>query len=1101
MTLQTHEAPGSEKAEGLEPHTPITLANFTGFREPSQAESLRAALVAARAEPAIEAVAPPVQSKPGLTNGPDILPAILARASEVWDALGLDLGTGHCEGDNLRFKSCPWRPGSDSNAFTVSHDGASWYDHTTGEGGGLLDAVKRGCNLHSNRDALALCRDVLNLGEPDWNATPTLAELDEAAAHYGLAHRDFLEAGCSLEFAYFPGLKRKAWAIAYPTIGANGKPGPTKHKSVTRHKGKRLSTGRGNPLIIPGGNLSGPGPLVYTGGEEKAIALRKAGFRAVSGSHGEKLDEANAAFIARNASPDGITIAFDADQAGVKGALDAARKLTKARPGLVVRIVEWPADARKGRDLCDDFREGGPEAVRARIASAKPFDPEAHKDEKAVPRVDIEANPTNQSPTLDAVRAVLAKLPNLFQRGGRLCRIVHVEEADGQAGPRIVDFDRAALEVEIDRAVQILGFDARADGLLPKRVPRWVPDGLLSQFEHPGVRPIRAIVEAPTLRRDGTIAQRRGYDSQTGLFFDFEPDAFPQVPENPTREDAAVALAMLREVVIDFPFAQRAHESAWLALPLTLLARHAVNGPVPAYLLDANTRGSGKSMLCDAASIIATGRPASRSAIPRDEDEGRKRITSSLLAGGGGLLLFDNIEAGTAVAGACLDAVLTSEWWEDRQLGTNSIIRLPNTLTLAFTGNNLAIGGDMARRGLVVCLESREERPELRDGFKHSNLLAWVRSERPRLVCAALTILRAYVAAGRPSQGLSRFGSFENWSGLVREALVFAGAEDPCRTVEELAGRDATTKALGRLLDAWPALDPTGNGITSKGIVQRLGEEHAPEGVEAAREALDELIQRRPGVALTARSLSRNLGKYLKRPIRGQRLISFEDRKGFLWFAVERTGPQPGPGTGKNRTADNADSADMDFRSSRGNSTRAGSADNADTISGRDADERDSESLSLDFGAGQSADFADSADTESPPSARKIAGGETVCISHGGRAETESAVSAESAPTSEAPDERATARQSPPARATAATDPRAGLSPLASWILGEAEGGRFSLANTTPNPTERASTRQRLDALNGSRPEGIAAQIEDKVLFGAWAGARRVLHSLKGGAA
>ena len=67
------------------------------------------------------------------------------------------------------------------------------------------------------------------------------------------------------------------------------------------------------------------------------------------------------------------------------------------------------------------------------------------------------------------------------------------------------------------------------------------------------------------------------------------------------------------------------------------------------------------------------------------------------------------------------------------------------------TGNNLVIGADTARRTLYCRLESLHERPEDRIDFKHSDLLGYVRVNRGRLAVAAVTILRAYFAAGKPA--------------------------------------------------------------------------------------------------------------------------------------------------------------------------------------------------------------------------------------------------------------------------------------------------------------------------------------------------------------
>jgi hypothetical protein len=60
-------------------------------------------------------------------------------------------------------------------------------------------------------------------------------------------------------------------------------------------------------------------------------------------------------------------------------------------------------------------------------------------------------------------------------------------------------------------------------------------------------------------------------------------------------------LRMLLSIVADFPFEAPEHKSAWLALVLTLAARPAINGCEPFMLIDANTRGSGKTLLAEAA--------------------------------------------------------------------------------------------------------------------------------------------------------------------------------------------------------------------------------------------------------------------------------------------------------------------------------------------------------------------------------------------------------------------------------------------------------------------------------------------------------------------
>src|SRR5205807_793636 len=112
-----------------------------------------------------------------------------------------------------------------------------------------------------------------------------------------------------------------------------------------------------------------------------------------------------------------------------------------------------------------------------------------------------------------------------------------------------------------------------------------------------------------------------------------------------------------------------------------------------------------------------------------------------------------------------------------------------------------------ARRTCRIRLESPEERPELRDVFRHPDLIGWVQRERPRLLAAALTILHGYFAAGRPDQRLKAWGSYAGWSDLVRGAVVWAGLADPGETRVTISDSDPTAEALGVLMLAWQQAD------------------------------------------------------------------------------------------------------------------------------------------------------------------------------------------------------------------------------------------------------------------------------------------------------
>jgi hypothetical protein len=105
------------------------------------------------------------------------------------------------------------------------------------------------------------------------------------------------------------------------------------------------------------------------------------------------------------------------------------------------------------------------------------------------------------------------------------------------------------------------------------------------------VRPLTGITDAPSLRPDGSLIQVPGWDEATGYLFAPSIE-FPTVPEAPTLDDARRALVVLREVFAPqtperagFSFASDADGLVPIAALLTLLARPAIAGPTPAFVL------------------------------------------------------------------------------------------------------------------------------------------------------------------------------------------------------------------------------------------------------------------------------------------------------------------------------------------------------------------------------------------------------------------------------------------------------------------------------------------------------------------------------------
>lgn len=521
-------------------------------------------------------------------------------------------------------------------------------------------------------------------------------------------------------------------------------------------------------------------------------------------------------------------------------------------------------------------------SVSASKAAVLPDEPR-----EARRRALIRITPQRKRVADKACRALTSR-HNLYHREGRLVRVCGTEND----APRIDVLPNPSLGEELTEAAKFV--KRNADGV-SRRVhpPDWLIGCVASRGEWPMLRELRGVVEAPILRRDGTILQEPGYDPSTRLLY-LPSVQFPAVPKTPTYEDARAACDKLLDLVCDFPFAQPVHKAAWLAGMLTGFARHAYQGYTPFFLIDGNVRGSGKSMVVDVAAIIMTGRVAPRNTHSFDEVEEEKRITSTALQGDA-LVLIDNIRH--PFGSGVFDCALTGEEWRGRVLATNQMPRVRLSTIWWGTGNNVRFrnGVDTARRTLHIRFESNEANPERRQDFKYPLLLEHVKAHRRELAVAALTMLSAYLTVGQ-AEGLKlkRWGSFEGWSQLVRSCVYWLTQLDPYEAHEALAQADQTTSALEGLLLGWRELceEQRVEECSTRQVVEWLAEDdeykRSSPGhrlrFQYLRTALSDLLPSARAAQLDVRRLGELLGSIKDRPLGGLRLRSGKrTMHGMLW--------------------------------------------------------------------------------------------------------------------------------------------------------------------------------------------------------------------------
>jgi len=334
-----------------------------------------------------------------------------------------------------------------------------------------------------------------------------------------------------------------------------------------------------------------------------------------------------------------VWICLDGDAITNKRVGQAERALVKELKtrGAIVHIVRIPPVTDGSRRGADDFLvQEGDEAWAGLLDGADP----------ARPTIIISTDvPTVVDLAADALRQ---HARGIYQRGRTL---VHIVREEGRPRTWLRRPEGAAMIAELGEHGTLEQLAAVADWKTGKKnepalPPKWAVSCLLSRKQWHGIRYLEGIITAPTLRPDGTILEAPGYDAGTGLLYLPGGVSFPTLPAQPTQEEARVALRDLVAPFLDFLFVQDAGKSATIAAILTMLGRHAIEGPCPLFAVRSTTPGSGKGLLVDACCLIATGRTPARTTAPRGkhaDSEWRKRIFALALEGDQAVLI-DNVD-------------------------------------------------------------------------------------------------------------------------------------------------------------------------------------------------------------------------------------------------------------------------------------------------------------------------------------------------------------------------------------------------------------------------------------------------------------------------
>jgi hypothetical protein len=313
------------------------------------------------------------------------------------------------------------------------------------------------------------------------------------------------------------------------------------------------------------------------------------------------------------------------------------------------------------------------------------------------------------------------------------------------------------------------------------------------------------VAHTPFFGPDGVLQRTPGYHAGAKVLYVPGPGlVIPPVSTNPTPSEVDAALKLINEELLgDFRFAHPGDKAGALAAGLTPYAHPTIGGPTPIMGFDAPASRSGKGLLQEALLAPACGQAWTTTPAPTRTEEWHKQIVAALRPGPL-VAAFDNVN-NKINSGALASAVTAWPAITSRMLGFSANVRMPLPAVWSVTGNNLRASTEIANRINRIRIDAQSESPGHRSGpepgttWRHDNLRGWFTEHRGEIIHAWLTIIQAWITAGRPMAKVPAFGSFEQWTQVIGSILAFHGNHDL------LTNRDEAADTMDDDQESWHA--------------------------------------------------------------------------------------------------------------------------------------------------------------------------------------------------------------------------------------------------------------------------------------------------------
>jgi hypothetical protein len=381
--------------------------------------------------------------------------------------------------------------------------------------------------------------------------------------------------------------------------------------------------------------------------------------------------------------------------------------------------------------------------------------------------------------------------PTIFRGGGGLVRIEH--DKDGE--PILAPLSREAMQLLASKAATWTSTTER-EGVRNVAPPADVCTtflGAVTEWEN--VPTIDTIATAPFVDCEGKICLANGYHARARLWLSWKH----QMPETtPTPDNIAAAKTLLLDTVLgEVAFADAASRAHALGLMVLPFVRQLINDLTPLHLWDANVQSSGKTF--GASVCVAPFREAVPTPEKRNDEENRKELFANLNSGISHIF-YDNIKGN--LSDPAFATAITTGKMRGRIIGTGKMETVSTRVIWVATSNNAQLDRDAVSRCILIKLDTNVENPEGRE-FRR-NPLQFIAANRPLVISAILTLVRAWQEQGCPSKAGKNLTRFGRWEKVIGGILESNGIDGFLQNIEEArANLDPEATAWREFVAAW----------------------------------------------------------------------------------------------------------------------------------------------------------------------------------------------------------------------------------------------------------------------------------------------------------